>query len=72
MDNASTHGIEGYEEEMVDEFKLVRPSIETVVKLPPNTTSEIQLMDQGIIKSFKARYRGWLLDALMEIWEPAE
>ena len=54
MDNASAHGIEGYEEEVVDPFKLVRLSNVTVVKLPPNTTSAIQPIDQGIIRSFKA------------------
>ena len=72
MDNASEHGIEGYEEEVVDPFKLVRLSHVTVVKLPPNTTSKIQPMDQGIIRSFKMRYRGWLLDALVEMWEAVE
>ena len=25
--------------------------------LPPNTTSKIQLMDQGVIRSLKAKYR---------------
>ena len=69
MDNASAHGMPGYDEDVVEGFKVVRLSHVTVVKLPPNTTSEIQPMDQGIIRSFKARYRNWLLDVLVEMWE---
>ena len=69
MDNASAHGMPGYDEEVVEGFKVVKLSHVTVVKLPSNTTSEIQPMDQGIIRSFKARYRNWLLEVLVEMWE---
>jgi hypothetical protein len=36
-----------------------------VIFLPPNTTSEIQPLDQGIIRSLKARYRSKLLTWLV-------
>ena len=69
MDNASAHAIEGGVVEEIMEFSVIRLSNVTIVKLPANTTSVIQPMDQGIIRAFKARYRGWLLDVLVEMWE---
>ena len=57
MDNLSTHGIEGVDEEVVEGYKVHRLSNVIVVKLPQNTTSEIRPMDQGIIRRFKARYQ---------------
>ena len=34
--------------------------------LPPNSTSRTQPLDQGIIKSFKSRYRAWLSVQLID------
>uniref|UniRef100_H3AJP3 HTH CENPB-type domain-containing protein n=1 Tax=Latimeria chalumnae TaxID=7897 RepID=H3AJP3_LATCH len=47
----------------------------TVIFLPPNFTSKLQPMDQGIIKSFKQNYRCLLLQhviACFESWENTE
>lgn len=47
LDNAPVHCCE--------ELKNAHPNIE-VLFMPPNTTSLIQPLDQGIIKAFKTRY----------------
>jgi hypothetical protein len=47
--------------EMVDGLVTWKLTNMRVVFLPPNTTSEVQPLDQGIICSFKARYRAKLL-----------
>ncbi len=46
LDNCTSHKLEGLSLSHVD-----------VHFLPPNTTSKIQLMDAGIIMSFKKHYR---------------
>jgi len=37
----------------------------TVKHLPPNTTSRLQPLDQGIIKTFKSHYRKYLLKSIL-------
>ena len=40
--------------------------------LPPDTTSQLQSMDQGVIRSLKTKYRGRLAKLLLSISETAE
>jgi hypothetical protein len=40
--------------------------------LPPNTTSRLQPLDAGIIRSFKQRYRNQMLDYIIEMIKPDE
>ncbi|GES84905.1 CENP-B homolog protein 2-like [Rhizophagus clarus] len=55
LDNCSSHKLQG----------LVLPYVE-VYFLPPNTTSKIQLMDSGIIMSFKRHYRYFHIHWMLE------
>ena len=41
----------------------------TIHLLPPNTTSHIQLMDAGIIMSFKRHYQSYFIKWLLEQYE---
>ena len=50
VDNASSHSLN-------DGETFVQLSNITLQYLPPNTTSHLQPMDAGIIKSFKAKYK---------------
>ena len=43
-----------------------------LVFLPPNTSSVLQPMDQGFIRSFKAYYRGWVVRLLCRALEKRE
>ena len=53
LDNASSHSED------------VRLSNVTLKFLPPNTTSVLQPLDQGIIRAFKARYRKLMITSLL-------
>ncbi|XP_031549387.1 tigger transposable element-derived protein 6-like [Actinia tenebrosa] len=61
LDNASSHGSDDYELSNV-----------TLKFLPPNTTSHLQLLDQGIIRAFKARYKKHLSRSLLSKIDDAE
>jgi hypothetical protein len=54
LDNCSAHVV-------VDDLQNVK-----LIFLPPNTTSKIQPLDQGIINSFKLNYRKLLLEHLID------
>ena len=58
LDNASSHG-------------NVKLSNVTLKFLPPNTTSHLQPLDQGIIRTFKALYRKNLLRSLLSVFDNA-
>ena len=57
MDNVASH------------FPDVSLECVTVHHLPPNTTSHLQPLDAGIIRSFKAYYRGHQVKRLIELLE---
>lgn len=40
----------------------------TVFYLPPNTTSLIQLLDQGVMRTFKAHYSQYSVEGLSILW----
>ena len=61
MDNASSHAIPGMAFGEMEGLKTLEFSNMLVVFLPPNTTSAVQPMDQGIIAAFKLRYKRKLL-----------
>nr|CCA26499.1 hypothetical protein TRIADDRAFT_5525 [Albugo laibachii Nc14] len=58
LDNASAHTSHFMELKSV-----------TVVFLPPNTAAKLQLMDAGIIASFKRRYRQRQLEDALDVEE---
>ena len=58
-----TFGMEGRKIELLIDNCPAHPSVSDLrnvqlVFLPPNTTSVLQPMDQGVIRSLKAHYRG--------------
>jgi hypothetical protein len=65
-DNAPTHVITGVESEVEHGLRVFNLSHIKVEFLPPNITSHVQPLDQGIIASTKAHYRRqmveWILD----------
>ena len=60
-DNAASHNLNGYERETMHGLELVKLGNLTVVYLPPNTTSIVQPLDQGIIAAWKVAYKRKLL-----------
>ena len=60
MDNAGGHPVDLYHERVQIEF------------LPPNTTSLLQPMDQGVIHAFKALYTGNCLQQLVDEIDESE
>ena len=59
LDNAPGHpGVEDFNTEGVE-----------VIFLPPNTTSLLQPLDQGVIRSFKAHYSRNLIEKILQVIE---
>jgi hypothetical protein len=62
MDNAPTHLMAGKDKLDMEGFVAYKVNRWlTVLFFPPNVTSIVQPMDQGIIAAFKARYKAKLL-----------
>lgn len=62
LDNATSHGKES-------DYELSNICVKF---LPANTTSHLQPLDQGIIRTFKAHYRRHLLKALISTMDSSE
>jgi hypothetical protein len=67
MDNAPVHG--GFEIVERDGFDTIELSAMLIVFLPANTTSHVQPLDQGIINSFKLKYRAFLVRWLIRQYD---
>ena len=67
VDNCSAHRVllEPSTESELHGIKLVSILHVFVIYLPPTCMSYVQPLDQGIIYSFKARYREWYLRWLL-------
>jgi hypothetical protein len=61
LDNASSHVVSSIEVGKSHGFSTLKLSNMTLVFLPPNVTSVVQPLDQGIIPSFKIQYKKKLL-----------
>jgi hypothetical protein len=64
MDNASSHAVDNGQGVVTDEeegFKQLKLSHVTMLFLPPNVTSVVQPLDQGVIAALKKRYKTMLL-----------
>ncbi|XP_060596158.1 tigger transposable element-derived protein 6-like [Ruditapes philippinarum] len=59
LDNASSHG-------KADDYNISNVCVKF---LPANTTSHLQPLDQGIIRTFKAHYRRYLLKSLISLMD---
>lgn len=62
LDNAASHGKE-------KDYQLSNVQVKF---LPANTTSHLQPLDQGIIRTFKAHYRRYLLKSLISSMNTSE
>jgi hypothetical protein len=62
MDNASCHSLSGVQQKQLSGFTTLPMTNVTIVCLPPNCTSVVQPLDQGIIVAFKLRYKSKLLE----------
>jgi hypothetical protein len=62
MDNASCHSLFGVQQKQWSGFMALPMTNVTIVFLPPNCTSVVQPLDQGIIAPFKLRYKSKLLE----------
>ena len=57
MDNAGSHDIHGEVEKVIDGFNVFVLSRIIVLFIPPNVTSIVQPLDQGVITTFKMCYK---------------
>ena len=69
MDNASCHKVLNVAPSVMHGMEVYQLSNITVVMLPKNTTAEVQPMDAGLIRTFKARYKQWLSETLFQMYE---
>jgi hypothetical protein len=67
MDNAPVHI--GFEVTQQEGFDVIETSHMLVVFLPANTTSHVRPLDQGIINSWKFKYRAQLVAWLIRMYD---
>ena len=56
MDNAGSHDIHGEVKKIIDGFNAFVLSHITILFLPPNVTSIVQPLDEGVVAAFKMCY----------------
>ena len=69
LDNASSHGVADTVLTKVGSFDAFRLSNHLLLFLPPNCTSVVQPLDQGIIAAFKAHYKGKLARYMVQRYD---
>ena len=69
LDNASSHGVADTVLTKVGSFDAFRLSNLLLLFLPPNCTSFVQPLDQGIIAAFKAHYKGKLARYMVQQYD---
>ena len=71
LDNASSHIVSSAKVGKSRGFSTLELSNMTLVFLPPNVTSVVQPLDQGIIASFKIQYKKKLLRWVLSQYDDA-
>jgi hypothetical protein len=71
LDNASSHIVSFAEVSKSRGFSTLQLSNMTLVFLPPNVTSIVQALAQGIITSFKIQYNKKLLQWVLSQYDDA-
>ena len=71
LDNASSHIVSFSKVGKSRGFSTLELSNTTLEFLPPNVTSVVQPLDQGIITSFKIQYKNKLLRSVLSQYDDA-
>jgi hypothetical protein len=71
LDNASSHVVSSTKVGKSRGFSTLELSNTTLVFLPPNVTSVVQPLDQGIIASFKIQYKKKFLQWVLSQYDEA-